>query len=362
MTELAKYEAARRALAEAQRIDEVKDIRDQALAMRVYAEQARDSHLIEMATEIRLRAERRAGQMLADMRERGEREGGGRPEKRSHGATVFASPTTLSEIGVTKTQSSRWQQLARLDDEAFEKRAAVAKRAAVFSVDSTAEERTAEKKARRAEREAELGARQVALPAKRYGVIYADPEWRFDVWSRGTGLDRSADNHYPTSDLEEIMARDVPSIAAEDCVLFLWATAPMLPQALEVMRAWGFAYKSNIVWAKDRIGAGYWFRNQHEHLLVGTRGDIPAPAMGTQTPSLIHARVGEHSAKPEAFHELIERHFPSLPKIELNARRSRPGWDLWGNEAPISDEVRRGGSPHLGAIFSSATAREEHTI
>ena len=79
-----------------------------------------------------------------------------------------------------------------------------------------------------------------------------------------------------------IAARDVPSIAADDCVLFLWATSPMLPQALEVMKAWGFAYVSGAVWVKDRIGTGYWFRNRHELLLVGTRGNVPAPAMGTQ--------------------------------------------------------------------------------
>ena len=76
-----------------------------------------------------------------------------------------------------------------------------------------------------------------------FGVIYADPPWRFEPYTRDTGMDRAADNHYPTMTLDEIKALDVPSIAAEDCVLFLWATAPMLPQALEVMTAWGFTYK-----------------------------------------------------------------------------------------------------------------------
>src|SRR6202000_2117682 len=141
----------------------------------------------------------------------------------------------------------------------------------------------------------------MALPNKRYGVILADPEWRFEPYSRETGMDRAADNHYPTSDTEAIAARDVEKIAAPDCVLFLWATAPMLPQALQVMQAWGFAYKSHCIWAKDLVGTGYWFRNQHELLLVGTRGDIPAPAMGTQAKSILQAAVGRHSEKPEAF-------------------------------------------------------------
>jgi N6-adenosine-specific RNA methylase IME4 len=94
-----------------------------------------------------------------------------------------------------------------------------------------------------------------------------------------------------------ITARDVPSISADDCVLFLWATVPMLTRALEVMAAWGFDYKSHVCWEKDRTGTGYWFRNQHELLLVGTKGNIPVPAPGTEWPSVIHAPVREHSRK-----------------------------------------------------------------
>jgi N6-adenosine-specific RNA methylase IME4 len=326
--EAARYDAAKRALSEAHRVDEVKEIRNKALAMQEYARQAKDGQMIEWATDIRMRAERRAGQLLIEMRESGQRASGGGDLRKE------SPPATLSEIGVTNTQSSRWQKLAALDDQAFEQRAKVAKRAAVHSVDATAAERSAEKKALREEREAALAARQFALPSKRYGVIYADPEWRFDVWSRETGLDRAADNHYPTSALDEILARDVSALAAPDCVLFLWATSPMLPQALAVMSAWGFTYKSQVIWAKDRIGTGYWFRNKHELLLVGTKGAIPAPAMGMQASSLIEAPAGRHSEKPACFHDLIERYFPSLPKIELNARRPRRGWDLWGNEAP----------------------------
>lgn len=190
----------------------------------------------------------------------------------------------------------------------------------------------AKQKARQA-KEAELATKQAALPHKRYGVILADPEWRFEPWSRETGMDRAADNHYPTSDLALIKTREIASIAAADSVLFLWATAPMLLQALEVMRAWGFAYKTQAMWAKDRIGTGYWFRNKHELLLVGTRGDVPAPAPGTQWESLISAPVGAHSEKPAKVYELIEAYFPNLPKIELNARARREGWDAWGLEA-----------------------------
>jgi N6-adenosine-specific RNA methylase IME4 len=190
------------------------------------------------------------------------------------------------------------------------------------------------KKAKRAVRESELAAKIEALPEGKYGVILADPEWSFEVYSAETGMDRSADNHYPTSATDVIAARDVASIAADDSVLFLWATVPMLPDALRVMEAWGFTYKSQMVWVKDRIGTGYWFRNQHEILLVGTRGGVPAPAMGDQVPSVMTAPVGVHSAKPEAFLDVIVSYYPNLPKIELNRRGpARPGWSAWGNES-----------------------------
>ena len=195
-------------------------------------------------------------------------------------------------------------------------------------------QKTEEKKAKRAGREAALATRQRALPVKRYGVIYADPEWQFEVYSRETGLDRAADNHYPTTPTNDIVLRPVGDIAAKDSVLFLWATAPMIKAALRVMEHWGFTYKAQFIWLKDRMSTGYWNRNKHELLLVGTRGDIPAPAMGEQWLSVIEAPVGAHSEKPEIFAEMIEAYYPNLPKIELNARRARPGWDVWGLEAP----------------------------
>ncbi len=198
--------------------------------------------------------------------------------------------------------------------------------------------RTVVKRELRNDKEKRLADKQKALPAKRFGVIYADPEWRFEPRSRETGMDRSPDNHYPTSPTAEIAARPVGDIASEDCVLFLWATVPMLPDALTVMEAWGFRYVSQCVWVKDRPGEqrgpGYWFTVEHEILLVGTRGNIPAPALGTQWRSVIIAPVGEHSEKPDVFYELIESYYPNLPKIELNARRARAGWEGWGNELP----------------------------
>lgn len=191
---------------------------------------------------------------------------------------------------------------------------------------------------RRAQREEELAGKIAQstynIGHQLYGVLYADPPWRLEPYSRETGLNRAADNHYPTMTREAMLDMEVMRTApAKDCVLFLWATVPMLQEALEWMAHYGFEYRSHCVWIKDHAGTGYWFRNQHELLLVGVRGDVPAPAPGTQFASVIRAPVGEHSSKPAAFAEMIEELFPHLPALELFARGPRLGWDVWGNEA-----------------------------
>jgi hypothetical protein len=117
-------------------------------------------------------------------------------------------------------------------------------------------EQQREKKARRKRRERDLGAKILALPDKRYGVIVADPEWQWERWSHETGMDRAAPNHYPTSCLEFIKSRDVQSITAKDCVSFLWVTGPINPHALAVMAAWGFDYKAHTCGAKPSLHDG----------------------------------------------------------------------------------------------------------
>jgi N6-adenosine-specific RNA methylase IME4 len=165
----------------------------------------------------------------------------------------------------------------------------------------------------------------------RCAVIYADPPWRYEhnETPDGEGTGRAIENQYTTMTTAAISALDVP--AADDAVLFLWATNPKLAEALEVMAAWGFTYRTNMVWVKDRIGMGYYVRGQHELLLVGKRGGLPVPDPANRPASVINAPVGEHSAKPEAFYGLIERMYAGLPKAELFARAERPGWHHWGH-------------------------------
>ena len=176
-----------------------------------------------------------------------------------------------------------------------------------------------------------LEQKATALPSGRvYSVIYADPPWSWKTYSEA-GKDRTPENHYPLLDAGDIVNLDFP--VAKDAVLFMWTTAPHFETALKVIPAWGFAYKTNIIWFKDRMGTGYWVRNKHEHLLIATRGIIPAPSMGDQCMSVIEAAVGKHSAKPDAFREIIISYYPDLTKLELFARGEAPdGWDFWGKE------------------------------
>ena len=194
------------------------------------------------------------------------------------------------------------------------------------------------KKIARQEKEQELAERTIIQTMhsvdKLYGVIYADPPWKYETFSEN-GMDRSADNHYPTMSMFDMLTLNVP--AADDCVMFMWATVPMLPEALDLLDTWGFEYKSHIVWIKDRIGTGYWTRNKHELLLIGTKGRVPAPAMGTQPPSVIELPLGRHSEKPAFFADMISTLYPTTPKLEMFARVGRVGWDVIGNEAPDAE-------------------------
>jgi N6-adenosine-specific RNA methylase IME4 len=208
---------------------------------------------------------------------------------------------------------------------------------------------------RRAERIERLAAtcnQNTPFPSdRRYAVLCADPPWHFEVYNEESGVERAAGNYYPTMSLDEICALPVLSLAAPDAILFMWTTAPHLQESFQVLAAWGFEYKTNAVWVKDKIGLGYFVRNQHELLLVATRGDMPSPSPANRPPSVISAPRREHSRKPDEAYALIEAMYPALPKLELFARQRRPGWDVWGNETDkfSGAEPQSGGSAAVRA-------------
>jgi N6-adenosine-specific RNA methylase IME4 len=188
----------------------------------------------------------------------------------------------------------------------------------------------------RAVREGEL-AENVRIASRQighrlYGAILADPPWRFEPWSRQSGMDRAAENHYPTMTLDELSALRDRIPAAEDCAMFLWAITPMLLEGVDLLAEWGFNYRTHFVWLKPQIGMGYWNRGCHELLLLGIRGTVPAPAPGEQYSSVFEGAVGEHSVKPAAAAEMIEAMFPNASLLEMFARQPRLGWDVWGAE------------------------------
>jgi N6-adenosine-specific RNA methylase IME4 len=161
-----------------------------------------------------------------------------------------------------------------------------------------------------------------------FEIILADPPWRYQ--SVTTTPDRVIEQHYPTCTVEEICAH-CPDTAT-DAVLFLWATAPLLLEALKVMEGWGFSYKTNAIWDKEQIGMGYWFRIQHEHLLVGIKGKVSVPPEEVRISSVFRERRTRHSRKPLAVYEWLELAFPDKAKLEMYCRTPRHGWSCWGNE------------------------------
>lgn len=168
----------------------------------------------------------------------------------------------------------------------------------------------------------------------KYSTILADPPWN----EKGGGkIKRGADRHYPLLKTEQIMALPVQQFAEPNAHLYLWTTNNHLPDALRVMEAWGFKYKTMITWAKDRIGIGQYFRGMTEHVLFGVQGNIPyrfrADGKRAQGRTLITAPKGAHSEKPEELRAMIQIVSPG-PYLELFAREKAPGWDIWGNELP----------------------------
>ena len=167
-----------------------------------------------------------------------------------------------------------------------------------------------------------------------FGVIYCDPPWEYR-FPRTRSEER---DDYPTMKTADICALQVP--AAKDCILYLWAITQKLPDALAVISAWGFRYKTSGVWDKSIPATGYWFRGQHEFLLVATRGNVKPPATNLRVGSVMRFPRGSHSSKPDRVRDLIAMWYPDKPKLEMFARPStemwpkHPGWATWGNELP----------------------------
>jgi len=168
---------------------------------------------------------------------------------------------------------------------------------------------------------------RLANEPEKYPVILADPAWEYDFAQSST---RKIDNQYLPTSLSDMQRLKPPS--ADNCVMFMWATNPKLREAFELIDAWGFTYKTNMAWVKDKIGMGYYARQKHELVLIATKGNIQLPAENKRPESVFCAARAKHSEKPEIIYELIEQMYPEYKKYEMFARSKRDGWDAWGDE------------------------------
>ncbi len=179
-----------------------------------------------------------------------------------------------------------------------------------------------------------------SLGSSRFATILADPPWRFQNRTGKMAPEHRRLSRYGTMDLNDIMALPVSSVAAHPAHLYLWVPNALLPQGLAVMAAWGFDYKSNIIWHKvrkdggsDGRGVGFYFRNVTEILLFGVRGkNARTGPAGRRQVNLLGTRKREHSRKPDEMYDIIEACSPA-PRLEIFARGSRPGWTTWGDQA-----------------------------
>lgn len=176
------------------------------------------------------------------------------------------------------------------------------------------------------------------LIPRKFNILYADPPWKYER----NKVQGAAENHYPTMSIEQLCALDVEKITDENCALFLWSTFPFLPEALRLIKAWGFMYKTTaFVWLKQNrknkdwfFGLGFWTRGNAEICLLATKGKPQRKS--AKVSQLIIAPIDKHSKKPDIVREKIVELMGDLPRIELFARQTTPGWEVFGNEVKSS--------------------------
>lgn len=341
------------AIAAAVAVDEILDIHDRMRAIEAAARVAKNRDAEADAAVIRLRAERRLGEMLAQTK----RHRGGRPKTGSENEQV--SEPRLADIGVDRKLSARAQKLfavpaADFDQHIAEFREEVRELGGRVSAKLI---REGEKAQRRAERHQTVeGGGTVenlyALATSGYqaGTIGADPAWAYETWGEG-GQDRSPVQHYHTESLAEIKSRPVALLAAPNSVLHLWCPSSMFDQGLEVIDAWEFTYiKIGFIWVKTTLDGsspkmitGHWTRDEAEVCLFATRGNPDRLDAGVR--QVIQSPALEHSAKPDEWRERMRR-LTCGPYLELYGRKPYPGFTVWGDQVAWVPPGAAGRSPY----------------
>lgn len=304
--ELIKLDAFQQALAEAKTIPEVKSLTDQAdLFKQWLKKQQVGREALNAGLEMKLRAERKLGEML-----------GSNKTIQSGNPQWLHRETIGNEYGIAKIQSHRWQRLSHIPDEHLSRYIAECGEHQELSTAGFLRFHL------NILRE---GIEIPPLPQGLFTIIYADPPWDYE---HSKDSKRSIIDDYDTMTIEQLCSMEIPK--DDDAILFLWATNPKLQEALELIHAWGFLYRTNMVWVKDKIGMGYYVRNQHELLLISRRGNLPPPDESLRVSSVINSPRGDHSKKPDEIYIVIEMMYPNQKYIELFATQPRKGWVSWG--------------------------------
>ena len=330
MNALVKLEGAVRMLAEAGTLEEVKHVHDIAQAAAEYARAARlGLEAQNSAAEIKLRAERKAGEMLAGL----ERATPQMARIMSNAGRDSEYATVLEETDTTRQAAARWQKIAALPDDQFEEYIAETKaeRAELTTTGILRFERELARAAVAQERQ-----NAPPLPSGKYRIFYADPPWSYG----NSGVIGPTDNyghvhrHYPSMSIAELCAMGpaVRDMAEDNAVLFMWVTSPLLEECFDVIRAWGFKYKTSFVWDKVRHNFGHYNSVRHELLLVCTRGSCTPDNLKLYDSVQTIERSDTHSEKPGEFRDMIEELYEYGGRIELFARANTDGWEVWGNE------------------------------
>lgn len=324
---LLTVEKARQFLEQSKNVDEVRDVADKAKAVALYL-RSRSASIESQndAAEIRLRAERRLGELTKELPKQ---TGGHAAKARSQNATEVKPPPTLAQQGIDKRDAHKWQQLAAIPEKKFDK-LITETRAKGERITASAPLKLVRNDAKAA-LAAELRKKPIPLPIGRFDVIASDPSWMYD--KRAEDVTQRGQLPYPPMTVEEICALSVPERANPNCILWLWCTnAHILRAAPRVLDAWGFTEKTILTWDKGRIGTGDWLRGQTEHCIMAVRGS-PIVELTNQS-TLLRGEPREHSRKPESFYELVEKLCPGT-KLEMFARDPRKGWARWGAESEL---------------------------
>ncbi len=322
--ELVKLSRARQALEEAKTLQEIKDIKDLGTTAKKYAQaKGLGRDMVNAAAQIEVRAIRGLGKMIPKHQEEGRLRKQGQSYRGSpvsgRGPLPENPPPSLNELRISKYESSTAQKMAEIDDTDFEELLAGAKHLTVtYMLRHGPAGENSERPA------------LPEIPQGKYSVIYTDPPWPVGSIDLGK-WQNPIDAKYPTMNIDEIKRLPVTSTAADDCSLFMWTTHTFLPDALAIIKHWGFKYHCLITWDKGGGWTQFGFHRMTEFLVYAYQGRMNVDQSGKAIPTLISEKKTYHSKKPDSIRELIEKKTPG-PRLEMFARDKYEGWVSWGNQ------------------------------